>query len=91
MEPLSPSLPLISQLCSILQNQDFPAQLASTIQASKRTCSGKDPVLTNGVSGQRELIDSGLFLHVEASLCVGAPSAPRDGSLFLVCLATPNA
>lgn len=85
MEPLPCSFPLISQLCSLLQNPDFPTQLTSAIQASGRS-PGDDLGPTRETSCQHELMNSNFFLRIEASLCSGAPSAPRGSSFILGCV-----
>ena len=78
MEPLS-SLSLVSQLCSLLQNPDFPAQLTSAIQASKR-----NDLDLSKESSQQEETNSNLFLRIEASLFSGAPCVSQDSSWVLV-------
>ncbi|KAK6813275.1 hypothetical protein RU639_011051 [Aspergillus parasiticus] len=87
MEPSS-SLSLVSQLCSLLQNPDFPAQLTSAIQASKGS-PRKDSDLPKE-SLQHEQTNSNLFLRIEASLFSGLPCASQGSSWVLGCVDLSN-
>ncbi|KAE8149005.1 SET domain-containing protein [Aspergillus avenaceus] len=83
MEADSRALHLVSQLCEILQNPRFPAQLRNAIHAL-----GDGSTCVKDSCGRGDGDFS--YLRVEASLCSDVRTVSSEGSFYLGCIDLRN-
>ncbi|RAL07351.1 SET domain-containing protein [Aspergillus homomorphus CBS 101889] len=78
--------PLVSQLCSLLHNPAFSAQLESAVEALRRSVESSQACVT-GECGAKETASLQLHLRIENSLRTDrASSAAQTREVFLGCI-----